>query len=156
MKTLHLSFALCLAPIGCDRAPKEQTIEIDVGGGRVVQVDPRTLQPGPIQRDALSDEQMTRIRTLRATFVEVDGLTVEQWVDNFKRDMDPDRELRIWERIAKAYRTYCDGKKLSLKAKKEVYRVVLLRSMSSERDVLEKIKLTELSREDAIAVMKSY
>jgi hypothetical protein len=99
---------------------------------------------------------MARIRTLQATFVEVDGQAVDQWVDNFKRDADPDRELRVWERMAKAYRAYCDGKKLSLEAKKDVYRIVLLRSMASEQDVLERVKLKGLSRDDAIEVMKGY
>jgi len=58
-------------------------------------VDPRTIQPGPIRRDALSDEQIARIHALQAVFVEVDGQRVEQWADNFKRDADPDRELRV-------------------------------------------------------------
>ncbi len=81
---------------------------------------------------------------------------MEQWVDNFKRDLDPDRELRLWERIAKAYRAYCGERKLSLGAKTEVYRVLLLRSMASEQEVLERVQLKELSRDDAIAVMKGY
>jgi hypothetical protein len=119
-------------------------------------VDPKSIQPGPIQRDALSDDQMARIRSLQATFVEVDGQPVEQWVDNFKRDADPDKELLVWERMAKAYRGYCEGKKLSAAARKDVYRVVLLRSMASEKEVLERVKLAELSREDAVSVMKAY
>jgi hypothetical protein len=99
---------------------------------------------------------MSRIRELQAIFVEVDGLTVGQWVDNFKRDADPEKELRVWERMAKAYRAYCDGKRLSLVAKRDVYRIVLLRSMTSEQDVLERVKLNELSRDEAIAVMKGF
>jgi hypothetical protein len=119
-------------------------------------VDPKTIHPGPIQRESLSDEQMARVRKLQATFVEVDGQTVEKWVDDFRRDADPDRELRVWERMAKAYHAYCDGRKLSPDAKKEVYRVLLLRSMASEQEVLERSKLKELSRDDVIAVMKGY
>lgn len=151
-----LLLALCLASASCDRGPTGQKTEKDSGGGRVEWVDPKTIQPGPIRREALSDEQMAQIRTLQATFAEVDGQSVEQWVDNFKRDVDPDKELRVWERMANAYRAYCDGRKLSPEAKKDVYRVVLLRSMASEQDVLERVKLKELSREEAIAVMKGY
>jgi hypothetical protein len=151
-----LLLALCLASVSCDRAPPGQKTEKDSGGGRVEWVDPKSIQPGPIRRETLSDEQMARIRTLQGTFVEVDGQTVEQWVNNFKRDADPDKELRVWERMAKAYRAYCDVRKLSPEAKKEVFRVVLLRSMASEQDVLERVKLKELTREEAIAVMKGY
>lgn len=154
MKLLCVALlGLCLA--SCDRAPEVKSPNSKVSG-RVEWLDPKTIQPGPIRRDALSDEQMARIRPLQATFAEVDGQTVEQWVDSFKRDVDPDQELRVWERMAKAYQAYCDGRKLSTETKKEVYRVVLLRSMASEQDVLERANLKELSREDAFAVMKGF
>ena len=148
---------LCLASASCNRAPegRKPTGKAE-DGGRVEWVDPKSIQPGPLQRDILSDEQMARIRTLQATFVEVDGQAVEQWVDSFKRDADPDKELRVWERMAKAYLAYCGGKSLSPAAKNDAYQVVLLRSMASEKDVLERVKLNELSRDDAIAVMKGY
>lgn len=119
-------------------------------------IDPNTIQPGPIRHDTLSDEQMARILALQAVFVELDRYSVEQWVDDFKRDADPDKELRVWERMAKAYRSYCDGKQLSAVTKNDVYRVVLLRSMASEQEVLERVKLDELSRDDMIAVMKGF
>jgi hypothetical protein len=157
MKSLQLPvLALCLVPAACGHAPTGPTTGKGGGEGRVEWVDPKTLQPGPIRRDSLSDEQMARIRSLRATFAEVDGQTVEQWADGFKRDVDPDKELRVWERMAKAFRAYCDGRKLSPEAKQDVYLVVLLRSMASEQDVLERAKLQELSREDALAIMKGY
>ena len=76
---------------------------------------------------------MARVRKLQAVFVEVDGQPVEQWVDNFKRDLDPDHELDIWEMMAKAYTAYCSKRTLTPEAKKEVYKVVLLRSMASEK-----------------------
>jgi hypothetical protein len=154
MKSLRVALlALCLA--SCDRVPEVKSPD-GKANGRVEWVDIKTIQPGPVRWDALSDEQMARIRSLQATFAEVDGQTVEKWVDDFKRDADPDKELRVWERMAKAYRAYCDGRKLSTEAKKDVYRVVLLRSMASEQDVLERAELKELSREDARAVMKSF
>lgn len=147
---------ICASFVACERGPQGQPTAKPNDGGKVEWIDPNLIQPGPIQRDTLSDEQMSRIRTLQGVFVEVDGQTVEQWADNFKRDGDPDKELRIWERMAKAYRTYCDGKQLSAAAKMDVYRVVLLRSMASEQDVLERVKLNELSRDDAILVMKGF
>lgn len=157
MKLLRvLLFVVCAASAGCDRAPQVQPAAKRSAGPRVEWVDPKTIQPGPVRREALSDEQMARIRALRAAFVEVDGQTLEQWCDNFKRDADPDKELEIWERMAKAYRAYCDGKQLSAAAKKDVYRIVLLRSMASEQDVLDRVKLNALSRDDAIAVMKGF
>jgi hypothetical protein len=157
MKSLRLlAFVLCLLPIACERPPTPLPPAKGSGKERVEWVDPKTIQAGPIRRDSLTHEQMARIRALQATFADVDGQRVEQWVDNFKRDADPDKELRIWERMSKAFRAFCDGRKLSPEAKKDVFSVVLLRSMASEQEVLEHMKLKVLSREDAIAVMKSY
>lgn len=157
MKLLRvLLLAICATLTACERAPRGQPAVKPDDGGKVEWVDPKTIRPGPIQRDSLSDEQMARIRALQAIFVEVDGQTVEEWVDNFKRDADPDKELRVWERMAEAYRAYCDGKDLSAAAKKDVFRVVLLRSMASEQDVLDRVNLNELSRDEAVAVMKGF
>lgn len=36
---------------------------------------------------------MQRIASLQKIFVEIDGQTVDQWADNFKRDLNPDSEL---------------------------------------------------------------
>jgi hypothetical protein len=150
-----VTFAFCFVAVSCDRAPKGQRVD-NGGGERVEWVDPTTVRPGPIRHDVLTDEQMARIHTLQATFAEVEGQTVAQWVDDFRRDMDPDRELRIWERMAGAYRAFCAGRSLSSEAKRDVFRVLLLRSGAPERDVLERVQLKELSREDAVAVMKGY
>ena len=124
--------------------------------GDVQWIDPNEIQPGPVQRDSLTDSQMQRVRALQKVFVEVDGQSVDQWVDNFKRDLDPDRELAIWEKMCSAYSAYCDDRDLSVDAKKEVYKVVLLRSMASEADVLQRLELSVLSQDDAKEIMKGY
>lgn len=70
---------------------------------------------------------MERVRKLQAVFVEVDSQSVEQWVDGFKRDLNPDRELDIGETMAKAYTAYCSKRTLSPEAKQEVFNVSGLR-----------------------------
>ena len=124
--------------------------------GEVQWIDPNKIQPGPIQRDKLTDEQMARIESLQETFFEVDGQSVEQWADNFKRDFNPDRELAIWERMAKAYNAYCSQHDLEIDAKKEVYKVVLLRSMASQEDVLQRLELKIISQDDAVEIMNGF
>lgn len=56
---------------------------------------------------------MERINALQQTFAEVDPTPLAKWVEDFKRDVDPERELRIYEAMAQAYRAYCQGKNLS-------------------------------------------
>ena len=129
----------------------------DVKTGETQWIDPNELQQGPIQRDSLTSEQMKRISALQKVFVEIDGQTIDQWADNFKRDLNPDSELAIWERMANAYSSYC-GKheQLTLDAKKEVYKVVLLRSMASPEDVIARLELAILTEQDARDVMAGF
>jgi len=128
----------------------------DIDTGETQWIDPSKLKPGPIRREALTSEQMDRIAALQKVFVEIDGQTTEQWVNNFKRDFDPDSELAVWERMARAYERYCDSKEMSLDAKEEVYRVVLLRSMASQEDVLSRLDLSIISKQDAKDIMANY
>ncbi|MDB2686737.1 hypothetical protein N9Y42_05955 [Mariniblastus sp.] len=129
----------------------------DIQSGEIKWIDPNKLQQGPIQRDSLTAEQMDRIAALRKVFVEIDGQTIDQWTDNFKRDLNPDSELAIWERIANAYSSYCDKhEKLTLETKKEVYKVALLRSMTSADEVIARLKLASLTEQDAREIMAGF
>jgi hypothetical protein len=99
---------------------------------------------------------MERLKKLQETFAEVDPSPLEKWVDDFKRDQDPEREIRIQEAMATAYSAYCSGRSLTLAAKRDVYQVVLLRSGAADAEVLSHIKLSTLSLDDAKAVLKLY
>ena len=76
-------------------------------------MDPNEILPGPILADTLSSVQLKKIDYLYATFKEVDPTTKEKWIEDFKRDQDPDREIEIWEMMANAYNSYCKGKEIT-------------------------------------------
>lgn len=119
-------------------------------------IAPASVRPGPLQREQLTSSQMERIKRLQQTFSEVDPSPLEKWVDDFKRDRDPDREIRIYEGMAAAYSAYCTGRTLTLPAKKDVYDVVILRSGAPDADVLSQVKLDVLSVDDAKDILKLY
>jgi hypothetical protein len=119
-------------------------------------VDPASLKPGPIRHQGLSPKQMERIYKLRDTLAEVEHSSIEKWVDNFKRDANPDKELAIWERIADGYRRNCSKRQLSIEAKKDVFQLLLLRSMASEQEVLNHIKLKTLTVDEAKETLKEF
>lgn len=119
-------------------------------------VDFKKIQPAPTQPDQLSDEQRTRIKSLQKTFSEVDGQSVEQWNNSFRRDENPEREIKVWERLAKAYVKYCSRRRLPIETRKEIYKVLLLRSMSPPGYVLKELELKRLSESDAIEVMQGF
>jgi hypothetical protein len=119
-------------------------------------VSTSTLQPGPVRHDELSPDLVARITQLHDTFQDVDPTPLSKWLDDFKRDQDPVREIRIYEAMARAYTAYCGGRDLTADAKREVYGVVLQRSGESDDDVLKHLKLKSLSIDDAKAILKLY
>ena len=115
-----------------------------------------SLKPGPIKHQGLSPNQMERIYKLRDTLAEVEHSSIEKWVDNFKRDANPDKELAIWERIADGYARYCSNRLLSIEAKKDVFQLLLLRSMAPEQEVLNQVKLKTLTVDEAKETLKEF
>lgn len=145
---MRISFSALLAFFGIarvgQREPQTQTVPAT------------SLKPGALQHAQLTDEQLRRIDKLRATFAEVDESPLETWIENFKRDANPDAELAIWERMARAYQAYCAPRELSVAVKKEVHTLLLLRSMTSEEEALKAGKLKLLSAADAKEVLQHY
>jgi hypothetical protein len=114
------------------------------------------LKPGPARHQGLSPNQMERIYKLRDTLADVEHSPIEKWVENFKRDANPDKELAIWERIADSYTRYCSKRPLSVEAKEDVFQLLLLRSMASEQEVLNHIKLKTLTVGEAKETLKEF
>ena len=119
-------------------------------------INPEDIQPGPIQTANLDDEQIQRITRLQRVFSEVDPTPLEKWIEDFKRDLYPEREIRIWEAMADAYQRYCQSKELSPAAKKEVFSLLLIRSGTSADDVLENVELHILTEDEAKDVLACY
>jgi len=119
-------------------------------------IDPNKLEPGPIQHTSLTEEQMNRVKRLQMTFSEADPSPLKKWVEDFKRDANPDNELKIWEAMATAYETFTANRSLTLDAKKEVFQIVLLRSGAPEEEVLQNLKLKVLTEKDARQLMALF
>jgi hypothetical protein len=162
-KALALSVFTTLLLAACDRQPSPGTSQpaasppvVATTQPNVQWVDPKTIQPGPVWHDALTPDQLDRVRELQTVFAEIDGQTFEQRAEGFTHDLNIDRELKIWGVMARAYRGYCAKHPLTPAGKKEVFKIVLLRSMASEEDVLSRLQLSVLTKDDAIEVMRGY
>jgi Glu-tRNA(Gln) amidotransferase subunit E-like FAD-binding protein len=119
-------------------------------------VNAADLKPNEIQHEQLSEGQLQRIKKLYETFAEVDSSSLEKWIDNFKRDANPDSEIAIWERVASAYTYYCSRRQLTLEAKRDVFQALVLRSMTSDEKAVKTLKLKVLSADEARNIMKQY
>jgi hypothetical protein len=52
-------------------------------------------------------------------------LTVDQWIDGFKRDEKPEREVESWERMAALYTLYTAQAELREDQRMRALRVIL-------------------------------
>ena len=119
-------------------------------------VDLKELRPGPIRHASLSDELLTKIRRIHSVFVEVDGTTLEERETQLRRDVHPEIEVATWEQMADAFERFCGSRELSHDAMRDVYSLVLMRSMTSVADALKRVERTVLSEEDARRVLAGF
>ena len=93
------------------------------------------------------------------TFAEFHRDTLDEWLDDFEKDADPEREIAIFEAMAKAYNTYCSGRALTPEERSDVYGLLLMRSGAPEDEVVERAqaqKTTRFSPEEIRAVLRCY
>jgi len=77
------------------------------------------LQPGPIQHETLSDTLVRRIIAIHDFVNDVLPAPLEKRIDDFRRDLNPEREIQVWERIVGAYRELTSDDDLDLASKRE-------------------------------------
>lgn len=83
-------------------------------------------------------------------------MPLERWLEDFQRDHHPEREVAIYEAMARAYAGFVHGRTLSIEAKKEVYKILLMRSATSPDEVLKTVTLATLSPDEARALVLLY
>jgi hypothetical protein len=121
-------------------------------------MDPNDIQISEVVHDTLTTEQIDKIKKIQSTFEEVYPVSLEQTITDFKRDQNPDSEIAIWLQMANAYEKYLASKqgKLDLNTKKEVYKLILSRSMMSAEEAIPNAKLTILTEKEAKEVLSYY
>ena len=124
--------------------------------GKLVWLDPAVPQPGPIRHESLTEAQLARIDRIRQTFAEVETSPRDKWIDDFKRDFDLEAELDVWDRMGDAYTRYVRSHPLSAEAKHEVFKVVLMRSTAPAEEVLPRLELKVLTKDDAAEIMRGF
>src|SRR5689334_9700006 len=91
------------------------------GAPRTQSVRPSELQAGPVRHATLSAEMDARIRRFEPIFAEVYPRSHEELLDGFKRDLDPEPEVAIWEALATAYQAFTQKHTLATDARKEAF-----------------------------------
>lgn len=122
----------------------------------IILVPPGRWRESPVGTSTLTPGQLDRARILGMMLARVHPKTHQEWQDGFTRDAHPERELRIWEHIAKAFLTIEQVEFASDDLKTEAFALLLARSWSATNDVLREMKLKHFSPRAAKRLLRSY
>lgn len=113
----------------------------NVGKGKTIESPLKDLKIGPIRHKTLPASLIIRLKIIHKIFEDVFDNPFEETLDDFKRDLHPNDEIVIWEKMAYTYLDFVYNKDLSKKVKMEVFSAVFLLSMGSlSLDELKKYK----------------
>lgn len=84
------------------------------------------LKDGPIRHHDLPESLLVRIRNIHFALCDIASMKLEEMIENFQRDLRPQNEVVVWERIVCAFHLAMDTLgQPDLEIKKQVYSVLL-------------------------------
>ncbi|OMQ11731.1 hypothetical protein [[Flexibacter] sp. ATCC 35103] len=120
-------------------------------------IDPNQLIPGPIVHDKLSDEQIEKITKIQSVFSDVYPISLEDSIKNFKRDRNPDNEIRVWYNMMNAYEKFVSkDPQITLEKKSEAFKLILSRSMMDESKVRNQTEFRVLNDNEVNEIFANY
>ncbi|WLH72525.1 GIY-YIG nuclease family protein [Pseudomonas fluorescens] len=125
-----------------------------IGRMRLMKVS--SMHDSPLGTSILTTDQLDRVEILKMLFSRLYPGEIEEILSGFSRDRTPEREIRIWEHIAKAYLTIEQVDFTSDGLRKEAFNLLLMRSWSSTEDVLSRIKLNHFTLKSAKKLLQAY
>jgi hypothetical protein len=143
----------CLSLLSCNNGNKQDNKE------EVIQtMDPKDIRISPVVHDTLSKTQLEEIKRIQEVFAEVNPSTLEETITDFKRDKNPDNEIAIWLQMAAAYEKFTSksAATLDLEKKKEAYKLILMRSMASEKEALKGTDIKLLTEQEIADIFSYY
>jgi len=123
---------------------------------KVVEMDPNDIQMNGYVHKALPEELLVRIKATTDTFEIVDGMSYEKAVDLYKRDLDPESNLVIWEEMARVYNLFCKSRCDTAAERMDVYRALLLRSMLPNEQALARLQAKVITASEAANIVSQY
>jgi hypothetical protein len=112
----------------------------------------RDLKYGPPRHVELPADLINRIRLIRAALLSVDPRSMDHWVDGFRGDSHPTKEVGIWERIASSLIEYRHLAKLTAEQEAAAYRLLVGLAVGARDDELAERAMTLPA--NAVAILK--
>lgn len=123
---------------------------------QTVTMNPKDIQISGYHHKDLHPALLKRIKATTDTFEIVDGMSYENAVDLYKRDVNPEDNLILWEEMMNGYKLFCVKRCKSPDERMDVYRLLLLRSMFDDQESLKRANLKTLKNIEAMTVLKYY
>ena len=123
---------------------------------KTVLMNPNDIQYNSYVHKKLPASLLPRIKATTDVFEIIDGISYEKAIDLYKRDLNPESNLIIWEEMAKAYKIFCKIRCKTNVERKDVYRALLLRSMFSTSESLARLQPKSITKNEAKYIMSQY
>jgi hypothetical protein len=147
---INLSLIVILAGLICCARPHR---EDPVKAEPVVQ----DLHSTSSVYDPLTPKQIKQVERIHTAFSEVSSRSLDETIINFKRSPNPAEEIAVWIKMADAYERFTLNKHIEEYDKKyEAYQLILHRSMMTEREVIEKVDIIYLTRDEIKVILGYY
>ena len=95
----------------------------------------KDLKPSSRRHETLPNELLVRVRLIHQILGDVLEQTFDEMMDLFSRDLHPQQEIEVWERIAVAYQEVQGKFSLSLDEKRTLFKILLGLSMGHQEDI---------------------
>lgn len=92
---------------------------------------------GPPMHDELPFTLVSRVRLIRAALLEVNPHSMKHWIDGFRADAHPSREVRIWEHISSCYLEFVTMTRLTYEQRVTVCDIYMAISCGVKEEDLE-------------------
>lgn len=91
------------------------------------------IREGVIRHSALAENLLQRIKAFKDILREVDNTPLDEVIDDFRRDVHPEQEIAVWERIAHTYALFLlHNPTGDVAIKRDIFSVVLMASLGVE------------------------
>jgi len=106
--------------------------------GKLITIDPAVISSGPKRRDKFPERDLLRLSVLHACFQDVMKDTLNDWIDSFSRDLNYEREIRVWERMAACYLRCLNGQTYDIDTKTQIFGLIMALFSGTEESYLQK------------------
>jgi hypothetical protein len=115
----------------------------------LVWVDPAQMKSEKVQHPPLEDGQREELRVMAERLREVHPLSLEQWEDRMRREIQPERAIARWCAIAAAYTRELEGRHFNQAQRGDVFHVVVACASVDGAGAVKGVRLDALARTTA-------